>query len=341
MKKNRSIQSLRALAFLGIFLCHVGTKVAWAELGVSIFFVISGFLLSNRDLKFNPSIKNNALFSFKKIMKLYPLHIITMFAVLMLYLSFDMDKGELLRDTVLNILLIQCWYPSSDVNVSLNGVAWFLSAISFLYFMYPWLNRWLKNVSEKVKMLVPIAVLAIQILACIPVYILDGENSLYVWFMYCFPVFRLGDFIVGLILGEWYKEEKVSVLKKNSAITVIVGILLTAGFLFWMKKTSDSMLLIVLKNWTSLNILFAAMWVLIFVSCTVPRILDNRVLQFMGDISSYIFLIHFVVIKYWRHLGLNLPFYATIGIEMVISVILSCLWKWADEKIYSFRREMK
>lgn len=46
--KNKidSFNILRAIAFMGIFMRHVEFKMQWAALGVSVFFVLSGFLLT-------------------------------------------------------------------------------------------------------------------------------------------------------------------------------------------------------------------------------------------------------------------------------------------------------
>ena len=69
VQKIESLQALRALAFLGIFLLHVGCGVEWATLGVACFFVLSGFLLVNsyRGKELELSIFNNFKFSIKKI----------------------------------------------------------------------------------------------------------------------------------------------------------------------------------------------------------------------------------------------------------------------------------
>lgn len=40
-----SLQALRAIAFLGIFLSHTNCFIQWPWLGVSTFFVLSGFLM--------------------------------------------------------------------------------------------------------------------------------------------------------------------------------------------------------------------------------------------------------------------------------------------------------
>lgn len=44
MKKIVSLQALRAIAFIGVFLLHADAPVAWATLGVPVFFCYVRFL---------------------------------------------------------------------------------------------------------------------------------------------------------------------------------------------------------------------------------------------------------------------------------------------------------
>lgn len=72
-EKTLSIQALRALAFLGIFLSHAGApNFQWPALGVSIFYVLSGYLmfLQYGDGEISCSLKENIKFSWTKIKKL-------------------------------------------------------------------------------------------------------------------------------------------------------------------------------------------------------------------------------------------------------------------------------
>ena len=88
-KRIESLQALRTLAFLGIFFVHSGFFISWSNLGVSVFYVMSGFLMiyTYGERAFDITIKNNLVFSVNKIKKLYPLHIITMICAAILSFS--------------------------------------------------------------------------------------------------------------------------------------------------------------------------------------------------------------------------------------------------------------
>ena len=141
--KSTSFQALRAWAFLGIFLSHAGSAIFWSVLGVSVFFVMSGFLMfrKHENDEMDLTIKNRAKFSLSRISKLYQLHIITMCFAVVLEMATRIYSGLTFRGVVytlgkivLNVTLMQTWVPYSNINVSLNGVAWFLSVTMFLYF---------------------------------------------------------------------------------------------------------------------------------------------------------------------------------------------------------------
>lgn len=120
-KKIEAMQALRAIAFIGVVMSHCGFNDSTGAWGVSIFIVMSGFLsVYNHldDVKFSTSIKDNIKFSFGKIQRLYPLHMLmTMAAVFPLKISWirGLSKltGEVLKKFALNSLLLQSWIPNN------------------------------------------------------------------------------------------------------------------------------------------------------------------------------------------------------------------------------------
>lgn len=100
VKKRKMIlplQAVRAIACLMIFVYHgIGSGVHFAGVwGVSVFFVLSGFVLVysywDRSTT-NPTIKGAAAFSWSKIKRLFPLHVIMLIAGLIRELLQQQDS---------------------------------------------------------------------------------------------------------------------------------------------------------------------------------------------------------------------------------------------------------
>ena len=335
--KINSLQALRALAFIGIFLVHAGAKIIyWSGLGVSIFFTLSGFLMyyQNDEKIVECSIRNNVFFSWKKIKKLYPLHFTTMCFVILLYLAIYAIKGctvkqifKLVLCIGLNITLLQSWVPYSTINTSLNGVAWYLSVTLFLYFMFPYINRFIKKKNIILLSLMCLFFLIIQILLCRFMLIyFEPDSKIYIWFMYCFPIFRLGDFFVGCCFGKLYNEN--SIIKKKftyikESVMEIVCLLVTIIVIVWQREKYDNLWVLAIQNWTTLNIFLSLIWIYFFIKCNgvITKFLTNRTTIFIGNISAYTFLIHYVVTLYFNSI-INLLNLDLIGDRKCIIIIL-------------------
>lgn len=342
-----SLQALRAIAFIGIFLGHAGSSIHWSALGVSIFLVMSGFLMeytySNRDI--STSVKENIKFSLKKIKKLYPLHILTMICAVILIVIIAIYTNSFTKRLVistlgkilLNVTLLQTWIPNSNINTSLNGVAWYLSVTMFLYFVYPYIRKWIKNKSKKFLGSSCMLILIFEILSCIPwIYFLGNNNLAYIWFMYCFPIFRLGEFFIGCCMGKFYiqNENKITSNKSLFEGTIVEFMVLLLTILVIKSNTSTHTTIFIkaIYNWTTIYIPLAVMWIYIFIAnCgLLTKVLNNRFFVFIGDISSYTFLIHYVITQYTNKicdlLNLNLTIYMKIGliiIEFCITILIS------------------
>lgn len=129
--KLNGIQVIRAFAFIGVYISHSPYAIKSGSWGVSVFFVLSGFVIAYNSLKKDNDVKcgviKNVIYSAKHIRKLYWLHIL-MF-LLSLFYMFESNAVSL-KSAVMNVLLIQIWNPK--MSMTYNGVAWFLSAMTFI-----------------------------------------------------------------------------------------------------------------------------------------------------------------------------------------------------------------
>ena len=161
----RSFTGWRYIFAVAIFMHHYqidGKSVlqAGGVIGVTFFFILSGFLLAYGYKKrlMTREISTSDFYKARAV-KLYPLHILCFAAVFLLgirnFVTADLPKA------VLNLFLLQSWVPSPDYYMSYNAVSWFLSDELFFYLMFPFVLPVLLNGSGK-KIAVGVGIFAIS-----------------------------------------------------------------------------------------------------------------------------------------------------------------------------------
>jgi len=114
------------------------------ELAVDLFFVLSGFILCHVYEKV-PFINFHSVARFyvTRLARVYPLHLVTLFATLIAILACpgmaDSFRADFFsrKAFILNLFLIQNW---GFIDVSWNVVAWSISAEWFMYLLFPLLK---------------------------------------------------------------------------------------------------------------------------------------------------------------------------------------------------------
>jgi peptidoglycan/LPS O-acetylase OafA/YrhL len=344
-KKSDSLQALRAVACLTVFLnhCYIGNIVEW---GVSVFFVMSGFLLTAGQLDkgmATPSLASLEClrFAWGKIKKLYPLYIITLLPILALDIynavSGASDFGTIIKELVLSALLIQSWFPAH--SMAFNGVAWYLSTAFFLYFCFPCIMSCVSKYHGKKPAYIAIALLLIgeaalsclaQVLPRIVPFLFSSvaDGDFATWFTYIFPVFRLIDFSLGCNLGYIFvnrnKEEKKSVITAIDISTAVFFVISVATYRLTDKLPGSDA-----YKHTLIFSPFAMLCVYCFAlgKGILPKLLTGKITVRFGDISSSFYLIHQDVIRILYMLSgyTALSFTAVKALLIPISFVLTIL----------------
>lgn len=339
--KNRiaSIDVLRAIAFFSIFLLHSGVA-NYAAWGVSIFFVLSGFLLMYKDKGCDDdtlNLKNCFLFSVNRIKKLYPLHIITMFMVLLYDINRLInffDKALIFKDIkyiICNVLLIQSWIPIESVTFSLNGVSWFLSCMFFFYFCYPYIRNYInkmKGIKSAVLNIIAIYIIQIIVATILVYFSNDFKNISIHCLLYSFPLFRIFDFIIGSNLG--YIVSNVDNNKKMYKwIYILLAIVLFISQYIYNRTSCPAKDSILVLPGSVLMVLF-------FSYCRKGRICSIlskiRSLKYIGKNAVYMYLPHQILLAYlftaFTKLKIEHNVYVqTIG-GLFLCIIATELWKY-------------
>ncbi len=162
--------------------------------------MLSGFVLS---FSYREKILGSALgfgkYALLRLARLMPLHLATASPfIAQMILMGKIDIAVI----VLNLLLLQSWVPHSAVYFSLNAPSWSLSNEIFFYICFFFLvflsSRQL--LALLVTMIAAIAGLGVALELAMPGRILSGANSIQHWLFYIFPLFRLVEFLIGMLL---------------------------------------------------------------------------------------------------------------------------------------------
>ena len=302
-KRLEGIQILRAIAFLEIFLGHCGVKWCAASFGVSIFVILSGFCMA---INYLPRVNALSLspaqcvkFSVSKIKKLYPLHLI-MLAVVYVLVKMP-TSGHAIRRIIREILLMKCWKTHSEDYFSYNGVAWYLATYFYICMMAPYVMHLVAKIKNK-KQIWTVGIVIYVVMFGIGLFfskftvpIGDGFAK---WITYICPFYRMLDFTLGVLLGWVYlncrKKEMV-----NSKRTNLLEVLALIAFI-----VIEYAYLPIKENYMGIgySVYFVPaslliIWVFAVNEGFITKILNNKVLLWLGNISGFTFLIHQVVLR--------------------------------------------
>lgn len=338
----RSLNSLRFILILMIMTSHSTLQMPYGlndylgEFPVTIFFVISGFVLS---LSYGERLRDgevgNIRFFVSRVSKLYPLHLI----ILAILVAMEQLLG---RQTswgcvATHAMLLQCWVPARDFVGALNTPTWFMSDIIFFYLTFKHLYGWLT--SRPLRRVLPVAgtymaaTVALSLTA-------DGDYS---WgYVYYFSLFRLTDFGLGILLYRFYRSD----MGKRTATLLLAahGARLTLlSSVFWLALTAG---LYELSIRTNPNLRCAALFWLpaaatVFYVTVVDkshklltRLLHGKALLWLGGISFEMYICHMPIFRitnsmFLRTLGGSSP----PACQLCASLLLTTAVAWLAKRV--------
>lgn len=296
--KINSLQGIRAVAFLSIFLYHA-TRICPGAWGVSVFFVLSGFAMTYAywDRVPERGVAGAARFAWRKIWRLFPLHVLMLLAAAARLYGRGKTVGELARGLALALPLIQTWSPTDYQTI--NSVDWYLSATLFLYFCFPFVLRAVKRLQKNGSAALWMA--AAYACQLIVGYLAHRYTSLRIkWVVYCLPLYRLGDFAVGCALACVYVNRSRAPSRIGPVGATVIEIAVLAlnvlACLYRLNAPKD-------MQWFTYTCLFvptsaALIHVYARGEGIISRLLSNRVMLWLAGLSAHKFLIHRQVIYF-------------------------------------------
>ncbi len=342
-KEIKPLTSFRFFAALAVFLYHIpyfsGAKgqfcVREGYVGVSFFFLLSGFILAyNYHEKFI-CLKKDKIRNFytARIARIYPTHVLTFFASIPMLLGGNFYRVHIpgcVRISAINFLLLQSFMPKIYYYFSYNIVSWSLSDEMFFYLLFPFLIfAYYQMKPGLVKIL--FAIVGLWILTAIPVFIfiqkLPHDYDLAYWLFNIVPFSRIIDFTVGILLFFLYSRILSQSLDWKSAyftfaeLTSIV--LLAAAFRFSSHAHQY-------YHWAAYYMPFMALMILVFAFSKggVSSFLSRKYFVLLGELSFAFYMFHNLVLMYMKQSGaLFFKTHQVSGgfIAFFATLLISCL----------------
>ncbi|MFF3672574.1 acyltransferase family protein [Streptomyces sp. NPDC002120] len=174
-------------------------------LGVSFFFVLSGFVLA---WAAKPGERVTA-FLRRRLLKIFPNHVVV-FAAAMILFAGSAVTG--VADWLPNLFLIHTWWPQPTVNLSVNPPSWSLGSELLFYMLFPALIVPIRKLRGRTALwgwsaamiagMVALQLVATYFVPDTPKSTITPISGMQFWFGYLLPAGRLFEFVLGILLAR-------------------------------------------------------------------------------------------------------------------------------------------
>jgi len=313
-----ALTGLRIFAAVAVYLSHIRGPAGAPEVvttffesgycGVTIFFVVSGFVLAYNYYEAMRKPRAAGIYNFlvARFARVYPLYLLVLlFIVMHLHLN-----GESVSGWWQHVLAIQTWNPDIFQAFGFNGPAWSVSVEFFLYACFPLLIPLVAMLRTPRAMLIAAAGVAAVILALAAWFEISGKGSLspldpssaHRW-LYRTPLTRIGDFLLGILAARLFMTSGHSALAQRAGrILTPLSILVIVGFMAWPGMFMSAW------SWDAAYAIPAAF--LLFGLAAAPatspaRFLSLPLIVLFGEASYAFYLVHDYGISFFGAAGIR------------------------------------
>lgn len=261
-------------------------------LGVSYFFILSGFVMviaygKNLNIDFLSFQKN-------RFARIYPVYLLGLILVLF-YILFFLKQEVGFEEIMLHVSALQAWIP--ETALSLNFPGWSVSVEFFFYLLFPFIYNYF-YAKQKFKTILVVSIILWLFSLFFINWALKG-NIFYISdkytlnFLHCFPLFHLNQFMIGNIAG-FYFLEKWKTQSKNYDLHILLVIFILIA-LIKIKLPLD-------YSNGFLAIVFVPLILLLALNTGSATLLfKSKAAVFLGEISYSIYILHYPIHLFVKH----------------------------------------
>lgn len=327
------LTSLRFAAALWVFIFHVNLHwplglpapldriVIHGPVGMSLFFVLSGFVLA---YSYGQGTSPLRRYAWHRVARIYPVYTLAALVTLPFLLPPDRTATALQVTfiVVAHLLMVQAWFPQLMPFWNF-GASWSLSVEAFFYVLFPALLVAVKRLGRRGWLAFMVLAYAWAVLPGLSYLAFPGAQPLY----YAMPVFRLGEFALGLGCGVWMLRGGRVPAPRAVAAGAALVLLLFVG----LAPRADI--------YVTLNaVVVPAIALMIVALSQVQRtVLGARPLVLLGHASYAFYSLQPLVLAWMLRLQKgSAPWHAgvALGTGLVVLAALSIVtWRWFEEPL--------
>ena len=328
--KFQNIQGLRAISVISVIFFHYEINYfKGGYLGVDIFFVISGYLMSLiLDVKIDK--KNIVNFYIKRIKRILPalIFIILITLIFGFFLLGTANYERLGKSSISSLLFLSNFFFWREWGYfDLNSLSkpllhtWSLSVEMQFYFIFPVILFVLNNIFKKIEIIFKLIFLFSIAILITEIFVETKKVATF----YLMP-FRLSEFLIGSI--GYYCEKKYNNKLNNSYIFIFALIIILICFLNFDKDTRFPGISSFLPCFMAIIIILNKD------NYLANKILKSNFLIFLGNISYSLYLVHWPVYVFYRLFKFREIYIYEKILLVLISILFSYLVNKYVENIY-------
>ncbi len=323
-----------AAAGINLWPAAIMPVIANGNIGVSFFFVLSGFILSYSYLDRLRDQTDYFEFWQARFARIYPAYLLAfaVFLPLAMYsIAHSGRVGLALVTAILQVTLTQAWVPAAALQW--NFPAWSLSVEAFFYVLFPFLFLNARRLSSRN-----------LILCCFGAYLLSQIGAFVGWrfgpalaelinevlgfaqpspneqssfFMYL-PIFRLPEFMFGLALGLLFtRVPPLPAVWRQ--VTWLAGCI---GFGIGFIEISP----LIPGEFINNGLLMPFLGLVLFgLAYSKSRVFNHPLFVRLGDASYSLYLLHIPIWNWLLHIDGHLANFQTYSPRLFFLIYLACV----------------